>query len=147
MKKERIIYLLITIMFIFCSINILQNTDLTNNIDLSKSIEIIIILFLIRISYGCSLYIKSQYQKNKYSYGIIMNLGLLIFININIIRHINILIANWKILNITNIYNNILVSFSFFAMLTLPCIIVLSIYSIITNFILIKKKALIIEIY
>ena len=69
-----------------------------------------------------------------------MNLGLLIFINVNILRQINLLIQNWKVLNIVDIYNNTLRSFSYFAMLTLPCIIVLSIYSIITNIILIKKE-------
>ena len=140
MKNRRIIYLIVTIIFIFLSILILSNTDLSNNVLLSKSIQIILILGLIRISIGCTLYIKKQYEKQKYSYGIIMNLGLLIFINVNILRQINLLIQNWNILNIVEIYTNTLKSFSFFAMLTLPCIIVLSIYSIITNIILIKKE-------
>ena len=108
MKKERIIYLFITILFILISFIILKNTNLSNNVYLSKSIQIIIIIYLIRISYGCTLYIRKQYQKNKYSYGIIMNLALLIFININILRQINLLIENWNILNITDIYNNTL---------------------------------------
>jgi uncharacterized SAM-binding protein YcdF (DUF218 family) len=69
-----------------------------------------------------------------------MNLGLLIFINVNILRQINLLLINWNVLNIEDVYNNTLRSFSYFAMLTLPCIIVLSIYSIITNFVLIKKE-------
>jgi len=50
------------------------------------------------------------------------------------------LIFNWNEINIIDIYNNTLNSFSYFSMLTLPCIIVLSIYSIITNIILIKKE-------
>lgn len=140
MKKRRIIYLFVTIVFIFLTISILSKTDLSNNIELSKSIQIILILALIRISIGCTLYIKKQYEKQKYSYAIIMNLGLLIFINVNIIRQINLLIQNWHVLNIIDIYNNTLKSFSYFAMLTLPCIIILSIYSIITNIILIKKE-------
>ncbi len=140
MKKRRIIYLFVTIVFIFLSLSILSKTDLSNNVDLSKSIQIILILALIRISLGCTLYIKKQYEKQKYSYAIIMNLGLLIFINVNIIRQINLLIQNWHVLNIIDIYNNTLKSFSYFAMLTLPCIIILSIYSIITNVILIKKE-------
>ncbi len=140
MKKRRIIYLIITLLFIALSIMILKRTDLSNNVQLSKAIQIIIILYLIRISYGCALYIRKQYLKYHYSYDIIMNLGLLVFININILRNIELLIRNWKILNIIDIYNNTLRSFSFFAMLTLPCIIVLSIYSIITNIILIKKE-------
>lgn len=140
MKKEGIIYLAITIIFIICSIIILKYTNLFNSVELSKSIQIIIILFFMRVSYGCALYIKKQYKNNKYSYETIMNVGLLIFININILRQINLLIENWKILNINDIYNNTLESFSFFAMLTLPCIVILAIYSIITNIILIKKE-------
>lgn len=140
MKKRRIMYLIVTLIFIILSSIILHNTDMSNNVLLSKSIQIILILFLIRISIGCTFYIKKQYEKRKYSYDIIMNLGLLIFININILRQINLLIQNWNVLNITDIYNNTLKSFSFFAMLTLPCIIILSIYSVITNIVLIKKE-------
>ncbi len=140
MKKRRIIYLIISLLFIILSSIIISKTDLSNSVNLSKSIQIILILFLIRISVGCTLYIKKQYEEQKYSYGIIMNLGLLIFININILRQINLLIQNWKVINIADIYNNTLQSFSFFAMLTLPCIIILSIYSIITNIVLIKKE-------
>ena len=111
-----------------------------NNVLLSKSIQIILILALIRISIGCTFYIKKQYEDRKYSYSIIMNLGLLIFINVNILRQINLLIQNWNVLNIIDIYNNTLKSFSYFAMLTLPCIIILAFYSIITNVVLIKKE-------
>ena len=140
MKKRRIIYLIVTLIFIILTIGILKRTDLSNNALLSKSIQIILILFLIRISIGCTFYIKSLYEKKKYSYEIIMNLGLLIFINVNILRQINLLIKNWNVLNIVDIYTNTLKSFSYFAMLTLPCIIVLSIYSIITNVFLIKRE-------
>ena len=140
MKKKWVIYLIVTIIFILLTIGILRHTDLSNNVELSKSIQIILILFLIRISIGCTFYIKEQYEKQKYSYGIVMNLGLLIFINVNILRQINLLIYNWNVLNIVDIYNNTIKSFSFFAMLTLPCIIILSFYSIITNIVLIKKE-------
>ncbi len=140
MKKEGIIYLIITILFILLSVIILSNTDLLNNIELSKSIEIIIILFLMRISYGCTLYIRKQYKKHKYSYNIILNLGLVIFLDLNIVRHIGHLISNWNFLNITEVYNNTLKSFSYFAILTLPCIAVLAVYAIITNIVLIKKE-------
>lgn len=140
MKKRNIIYLIITIIFIIVSVIILKKTDMTNSVLLSKSMQIILILSLIRISIGCTFYIKNQYEKQKYSYGIIMNLGLLIFINVNILRMINLLIQNWNVLSIIDIYDNTLKSFSFFAMLTLPCIIILSIYSIITNIVLIKRE-------
>ncbi len=140
MKKRYIFYLCLTILFVFISVILLKKTDLSNSVALSKTIQIILILFLIRVSYGCTLYIRKKYLERKYSYNIIMNLGLLIFININILRQINVLIVNWNILNISDIYHNAIDSFSYFAMLTLPCIIVLSIYSIITNIILIKKE-------
>ena len=140
MKKQRIIYLIITLLFIGFSVVILKHTNLSDNVQLSKAIQVIIILFLMRISYGCAIYIKWQYSKQKYSYGIIMNLALLIFININILRQINLLIEDWNVMNIIDIYNNTLESFSFFAMLTLPCIVILSLYSIITNIVLIKKE-------
>ena len=140
MKKRYIFYLCLTIVFVFISVILLKKTDLSNSVALSKTIQIILILFLIRVSYGCTLYIRKKYLERKYSYNIIMNLGLLIFININILRQINVLIVNWNILNISDIYHNAIDSFSYFAMLTLPCIIVLSIYSIITNIILIKKE-------
>jgi len=142
MKKEWINYLIATIIFILLGIILIKHTNLSDNIALSKTIEIIIILFLIRISYGCVLYIRDQYKKHKYSYSIIMNLGLLIFLILNILRHIDLLINNWHELTISSIYINTLESFSYFAMLTLPCIIVLSVYSIITNIILIKKEGL-----
>lgn len=140
MKKRGLIYLGVTIVFIFLTIIILLETNLSNNVDLSKTVQIILILFFIKISIGCTFYIKEQYEKNKYSYSIIMNLGLLIFINVNILRQINLLIQNWNVLNIVDIYINTLKSFSYFAMLTLPCIIILSFYSIITNIVLIKKE-------
>ena len=140
MKKQRIIYLFITILFVLISIIILKHTNLSDNVMLSKAIQIIIILYLIRISYGCVLYIRKQYNNKKYSYDIVMNLGLLIFLNINILRQINLLIENWNVLNITDIYNNTLESFSFFVMLTLPCIVILSVYSIISNVVLIKRE-------
>ena len=140
MKKRSIIYLIITVLFIVLSSLIISKTNMSNNVDLSKAIEIILILFLIRVSYGCTLYIRKLYKENKYSYSIIMNVALLIFININILRLIDLLILNWNIMSITDIYNNTLESFSFFAMLTLPCIILLSVYSIVSNIILIKKE-------
>ena len=140
MEKRRIFYCIITIVFILLSIIILSKTNLNNNIELSKAIQIVLILFLIRISIGCTFYIRKQYERQKYSYSIIMNLGLVIFININILRQINLLIQNWKVFNLIDIYQNTLKSFSYFAMLTLPCIIILSIYSIISNIILIKKE-------
>ena len=140
MKKRRIIYLIVSLLFILISVFIIKKTNLSDNVALSKAIQIILILFLIRISIGCTFYIKKLYENRKYSYKIILNLGLLMFLNINILRQINLLIQNWNVLSIVDIYTNTLKSFSYFAMLTLPCIIILAIYTIITNIILIKKE-------
>ena len=140
MNKRKIVYFITTLLFVLCCIVIISRTDLANNVELSKAIEIILILYLIRLSYGCILYIKKKFTKQYYSYKSIMILALSIFININILRQIDLLIENWNLINIVDIYNNTIESFSFFAMLTLPCIIILSIYSIITNIILIQKE-------
>ncbi len=140
MKKEGVIYLIVTLLVILLSFIILRHTDLGNNAELSKAIQVILIIYLTRVAYGCALYIQKQYKEKKLSYGIIMNLGLFIFIIINILRMINLLIVNWHVMNIIDIYNNTIESFSFFAMLTLPCIVILSIYGIITNIVLIKKE-------
>lgn len=140
MNKKQTIYFLITFIFIFISLTIIHKTNIQDSVELSKAISIIIIMYLIRLSYGCILYIREKYQKQKYSYIIVMNLALLIFIIINIARQINLLIYNWNILSISTIYNHTLESFSYFAMLTLPCIIILSLYSILTNIVLIKKE-------
>ena len=140
MKKRRIVYLVITLIFIILMLMILSRVDYANNIQISKAVGIILILYLIRVSYGCTTYIIRLYQKRKYSYAIIMNLGLLIFINVNIIRQLVLLIFNWRVTNLGDIYNNAIESFSFFALITLPCIIILSVYSIITNIVLIRKE-------
>ena len=64
MKKQIIVYLIITLLFIIGSVTILKYPNLDNNVSLSKSIQIILILFLIRISYGCTLYIKKFSKKS-----------------------------------------------------------------------------------
>lgn len=138
--KRKTIYFILTIIFILVSIILLVNTNLSNNVLLSRTIEIILILFLIKISIGCIFRIKKTYEEKKYSYKIITNLGLIVFLNINILRLINVLIVNWKVTSIIDIYNKTLESFSFFAMVTLPCIVILSLYSIISNIVLIKKE-------
>ena len=116
LQKQRIIYAFITLLLIIIAIEILKRTNLSNNVELSKAIEIILILYLCRISYGLTIYIRKLYYKHKYSYDIIMNLGLLLFININIFRQINLLIVNWNNFIIKDIYNNTLESFSYFDM-------------------------------
>ena len=44
MKKNRIIYLIVTLIFIIAGLTILSKTELTNSVALSKSIQIILIL-------------------------------------------------------------------------------------------------------
>ena len=45
MKKRGLIYLVVTIIFIILTIGILKATNLSNNIALAKSIQILLILF------------------------------------------------------------------------------------------------------
>ena len=138
--NSKIKYFIITILLLIVSIVILLSIDAGNSIYLSLAIQIIMILYLVRITYGCVLYIRKQYKKNKYSYKIIMNLGLTIFFTINIIRQINLLIVNYRALTIKDIYLQTINSFSYFAMLTVPFIIILSIYGSISNIVLIKRE-------
>ena len=126
-------------LFVICIV-VLSIIDKTNNIKLSLAIQILLIAYLSKVTWWCLLYIKEQYKKQKYSYSIIMNLGLVIFLIINILRQINLLITNSNSTSINNLYNNTLDSFSYFAFLILPLIILLALYSIITNIVLIYKE-------
>ena len=140
MKNKKTLYNIIILILFIISITILSIIDKTNNIQLSLAIQFLIIVFFIKITFDCLLNIKKQYKKQKYSYSIIMNLGLVLFLIINIFRQINLLIINWNSISINDIYVNTLNSFSYFAAFILPIIIILSCYSIITNIFLIKKE-------
>ena len=133
-------YSIVSFILFLITIVILAIIDKTNNIILSLVIQIILIAYLSKITWGCFLYIKKQYKENKYSYSIVMNLGLALFLIINIIRQINLLIFNWNMVSINDIYINTLNSFSYFAILILPLIVVLAVYSVITNIFLIIKE-------
>ena len=133
-------YSIVSFILFLITIVILAIIDNTNNIKLSLVIQIILIAYLSKITWGCFLYIKKQYKENKYSYSIVMNLGLALFLIINIIRQINLLIFNWNMVSINDIYINTLNSFSYFAILILPLIVVLAVYSVITNIFLIIKE-------
>ena len=137
-KKYKILILL----FVILTITILTIVDKTSNIKLSLAIQTIIIMYLIRIMYGCLLYIRNQYKKKKYSYSIIMNLGLVLYLAVNILRQINLLIVDRGLTSIEEIYKNTIDSFSYFAFLVLPFILGLAVYSVITNIFLIKKEGL-----
>ena len=135
-------YQILTLLFIILTITILTIVDKTSNIKLSLAIQTIIIMYLIRIMYGCLLYIRNQYKKKKYSYSIIMNLGLVLYLAVNILRQINLLIVDSGLTSIEEIYKNTIDSFSYFAFLVLPFILGLALYSVITNIFLIKKEGL-----
>ena len=137
---EKRIYGIISVLFIMVCIVVLAVIDKTNNIKVSLTIQILLILYLSKVVWGCLIYIKEQYKKQKYSYSIVMNLGLVIFLIINIFRQINLLIKDWNLTSIRDIYNNTLQSFSYFAYFILPLIIILALYSIITNIYLIIKE-------
>ena len=136
---KRVYGIISVLLFIVCIV-VLSIVDKTNNIKLSLTIQILLIAYLSKVTWGCVLYIKEQYKKQKYSYSIIMNLGLIIFLIINIFRQISLLIIDWDLTSINDLYNNTLNSFSFFAILTVPFIIALSIYSVVSNIFLIKKE-------
>ena len=54
-------------LFLICIV-VLSIVDKTNNIKLSLTIQILIIVYLSKVTWGCLLYIKEQYKKQKYSY-------------------------------------------------------------------------------
>ena len=134
------IYGIVSVLLFFTCIVVLSIIDKTNSIKLSLTIQILLILYLVKTAWGCLLFVKGQYKKQKYSYAIVMNLGLVIFIIINVFRQINLLIKDWDLVSINDLYNNTLNSFSYFAYLILPLIVVLAIYSVFTNIFLIKKE-------
>lgn len=88
------IYGIISVLLFIISVVVLAIIDKTSNIRLSLTIQILLIAYLSKVTWGCILYIKEQYKKQKYSYSIIMNLGLVIFLIINIFRQVNLLIID-----------------------------------------------------
>jgi len=134
------IYGIVSVLLFLIAIIILSIIDKTNSIKLSLVIQVLLILYLSKIVWGCTIYIKDQYKKQKYSYSIIMNLGLVIFLVINILRQINLLFVNWNMTSINDLYINTLNSFSYFAFFILPLIVAIAIYSIFTNIFLIVKE-------
>ena len=138
MRKE--IYGVFSFLLFFIAIVVFSIIDKTNSIKLSLIIQIFLILYLSKTIWGCIIYIKDQYKKQKYSYSIIMNLGLVIFLVINILRQINLLITDWTLTNINDLYINTINSFSYFAFFILPLIAIIAFYSIFTNIFLIIKE-------
>ena len=102
---EKRIHGIVSVALFLISIVVLSIVDKTNNIKLSLTIQILLIAYLIKVTWGCLLYIKEQYKKQKYSYSIIMNLGLVIFLIINILRQFNLLIIDWNLVSINDLYN------------------------------------------
>ena len=137
---EKKSYGILSLLFVITSIVILTIVDRTNNVNLSLAIQLILILYLSRISYGCLLYIRNNYKNWKYSYKIIMNLGLFLFLVINVIRQIGLLIRDFQLTTVQEIYLNTLESFHFFTNLTMPLILIISIFGFITNIVLMKKE-------
>ena len=116
------IYGIVSVLLFLIAIVVLSIIDKTNSIKLSLVIQVLLILYLSKTAWGCAIYIKEQYKKQKYSYSIIMNLGLLIFLVINVLRQINLIIIDWGSTSINDIYMNTLSSFSYFAFFILPLI-------------------------
>ena len=141
MKKQKLYINFNFLLVIMTFIIIVSIFKISKNIKiLTITIQILLILYLLKITYECILYVRKQFVKQKYSYSIIINLGLTIFFVVNILRQINLLISDWNVVTIKNIYLNAIESFSYFAMVVLPFIIILASYSIITNVFLIKRE-------
>ena len=139
MENKKRIYGIISVLLFIISIVVLAIIDKTSNIRLSLTIQILLIAYFTKIAYGCILSAKNHFIKHRFSYYIIIDLGVAIFFSINVLRQINLLIIDWNLTNINDIYNNTLNSFSYFAYFILPLIIALVIYSIVSNIVLIFK--------
>ena len=139
MDNKKRIYAIISVLLFLITIVVLAVIDKTNNIKLSLAIQTLLIFYLTKVVYGCLLAAKYHFKKQKYSYNIIMDLGLALFLGINIFRQINLIIIDRKLTSINELYNNTLNSFSYFAYIILPIIIALAIYSIVANLVLIIK--------
>ena len=140
MSKKRLLNIILLIELLLTSYILFRDFKIINSINLSKIIQFSEIIILSFFSFFIIKKIRKKFEKNKYSYSIITLLGLLIFFIINIFRHTFLLVYNWNVYGKYEIYKNTLNSFSGFIIITLPCIIILSIYGIITNLILIKKE-------
>lgn len=99
-----------------------------------------LIVYALKIAWGCTIYIREQYEKVKYSYSIVMNLGLILYLLINALRQINLLVVNSMAVSIKEIYINTLNSFAYFNIMVLPLIIIMAVYSIVSNVVLIKRE-------
>ena len=78
MNNKKVFYNVISIVMLLITITILAVVDKSNNVRLSSIIQIIMMAYILKITWGCVLYVREQYKKHKYSYAIVMNLGLMI---------------------------------------------------------------------
>ena len=135
-KIYSILSIILTIIFVV-GVTLIGVND---NVLLSMFIQVIMIFYLCKLIYGGVLYIREKYKEQKYSYNIVFYLCLIMFYFINVLRQLDLLIFNFGKNNIIDIYTNTLNSFSFFAMILLPFIFIISIYSLIANVVLIKRE-------
>lgn len=138
--RKKILYFILLIELILTGYIIFRDFKIIETMRLSKIIEIMEIIFLIIFSLILSKIIKKRFNNNKYSYGLVTMIGLLIFTIINTLRHIYLLVFNWYNYDKFDVYMNTLTSFSKYVIFTLPCIFILAIFSIAANIVLIKKK-------
>ena len=138
--RKKILYFILIVELVLIGYIVVRDFNVIETINFSKIIEIITIVFLIFISLILAKIIKKRFSNNNYSYGLITIVGLLIFIVLNILRHTYLLISDWYIYNKFDIYMNTLESFSKYVILTVPCIVILALFSILANVVLIKKE-------
>ena len=140
MKKKTILNLLLFV--ILPIIIVVSIYFIIGDNNLARLTQIIKIIATIGFAYLSLIYVRKRFDDSKYSYKLIISLAFLIFLLLNILRMTNLLIINWNINDAKITYMNTIKSFSYYAMLTLPFVLGLSIYSMITNIILIKKEGL-----
>ncbi|MBR3133710.1 MAG: YdcF family protein [Clostridia bacterium] len=136
-KKAKIV--LKVLLFLIC-IFFFVFLNKSDDIIQSLIIRLFFGFFTLKIICDFILFIRKKFQKHKYSYSIVLYLGLVLFLAINVSRHFFLFINNLYSTSISDIYINTLDSFEYFSYLVIPMILLLALYSIGTNIVLIKKE-------
>lgn len=119
--------------------NIITEGSYIGDFDGIYLFEIEFAIFLMLLLWYYIKDIKKKAEKTRYSYSIMNQLGIIIFILFNVIRVLlNILFSHHT--DFMQIYSNIINSFSLFAIIGFPFILIFSIYLIISNVALIKHE-------
>ena len=136
-KKAKIIFSIILLLLLIVFFAFINKSD---NLVQSLIIRLFIDFYVLKIICDCILNVRKKYKKHKYSYSIVLYLGLALFLVINVSRDIFLFFYNLYSTNINELYIHTLDSFEYFSFLVIPMIVLLALYSVITNIVLIKKE-------